>query len=187
MTDLIEIIRSNRKTVSIEISNDLRIIVRAPIKASRAYIDKVIKDKSEWIKKNYEMVKNRNSSKNAYGGNPFTDSELKILKERAKSSIPPVVAACAKRIGITYNKITIRAQVSRWGSCSSNSNLNFNCLLILCPSEVLEYVVIHELCHISHRNHSKYFWSMVEKYCPNYKESQRWLNDNGNALIKRLR
>ena len=90
-------------------------------------------------------------------------------------------------MGVTYGRITIRNQVSRWGSCSSVGNLNFNCLLMLAPPEVRDYVVVHELCHRKEMNHSPAFWAEVEKMIPDYKAHKKWLKDNGTALISRLR
>ena len=76
---------------------------------------------------------------------------------------------------MTYGRITIRAQRSRWGSCSSKGNLNFNCLLMLTPSEIRDYVVVHELCHRIELNHSAYFWAEVARILPDYKECRKWL------------
>ena len=85
-----------------------------------------------------------------------------------------------------YGRITIRAQRTRWGSCSAQGNLNFNCLLMLTPDNVMEYVVVHELCHRKEMNHSARFWSEVEKILPDYRRSRQWLKDNGGGLIGRL-
>ena len=89
-------------------------------------------------------------------------------------------------IGVTYNQIAIRAQHTRWGSCSSKGNLNFNCLLALVPTEVLDYIVVHELCHLKELNHSDRFWDEVGKILPDYKTRKKWLKDNGSNLIARL-
>lgn len=88
----------------------------------------------------------------------------------------------SKVIGVSYNNIRIKEQKTRWGSCSKKSNLNFNWKLIMAPEWVLDYVVIHELCHLKHLNHSKDFWSTVEEFMPEYKEARIWLKDNGSKL-----
>ena len=100
--------------------------------------------------------------------------------------IPERVSYFAPQVGVTYGNITIRSQRTRWGSCSSKGNLNFNCLLMLVPREVLDYVVVHELCHRKEVNHSPRFWAEVERILPDYKIRQTWLKDNGSQLIGRL-
>ena len=96
------------------------------------------------------------------------------------------LARFAALVGVTYGRITIRAQKSRWGSCSGKGNLNFNCLLMLCSEDVRDYVVVHELCHRKELNHSPRFWAEVEKVLPGYKVQRKWLKDNGGGLIRRL-
>ena len=92
------------------------------------------------------------------------------------------VAYYAEKLGVSYGKITLRQQKTRWGSCSSEKNLNFNWKLILAPPEVLDYVVVHELCHLKEMNHSKAFWDEVGKVMPNYETHKLWLKENGWKL-----
>ena len=108
---------------------------------------------------------------------PLTRDELQKLADEAVEYIPKRVEHFAKIIGVDYGRITIRNQKTRWGSCSSKGNLNFNCLLMLTPPEVIDYVVVHELCHRKEMNHSKAFWREVEKVIPNYKEYVEWLKN----------
>ena len=93
------------------------------------------------------------------------------------------VAKYASIVGVTIGRITIRSQRRHWDSCSAKGNLNFNCLLMLAPSEVLDYVVVHELCHRKYMNHSKQFWAEVAKVMPDYKKCERWLKEEGSLLI----
>ena len=116
----------------------------------------------------------------------LTPVQRKALENRyrqaAKEYFPARVAYYEKIIGVTHNEIRIRDQKTRWGSCSSKGNLNFNWRLMLAPPRVLDYVVVHELCHRKEMNHSKAFWNAVEMVLPDYKELRKWLRDNGNSL-----
>ena len=109
-----------------------------------------------------------------------------MLADKAIEVIPKRVKYFAPIVGVTYGRITIRNQKTRWGSCSAKGNLNFNCLLMLTPPKVLDYVVIHELCHRKEMNHSKSFWAEVEKVMPDYKEAVRWLKEEGRLIMQRL-
>lgn len=120
------------------------------------------------------------------GTAPIGAAELHDLTQRAKEVFPIRVACYAQKMGVTYGRITIRHQRTRWGSCSSKGNLNFNCLLMLAPPEVLNSVVIHELCHCRHLNHSAQFYAMLADYDPNYETCQGWLRQNGSQLIDRM-
>lgn len=100
-------------------------------------------------------------------------------KKNARNIITMRVDQYAKVMGVTYGRISIRSQKSRWGSCSSSGNLNFNWHLIMMPSKILDYVVIHELAHRIEMNHSKKFWEIVSKVCPEYKQRKLWLKENG--------
>ena len=89
----------------------------------------------------------------------------------------------ARQVGVTYGRITVRDQKTRWGSCSQTGNLNFNFRLILAPSEVLDYVVVHELCHRRQMNHSAQFWQEVAQVLPDYRKRKAWLTENGWRLM----
>jgi predicted metal-dependent hydrolase len=104
------------------------------------------------------------------------------MREQAGQLIINKAKLYSDQIGVACRRITIRDQRSRWGSCSRLKNLNFNWRLIMAPETVLDYVVIHELCHLKEMNHSKSFWSLVARYCPQWKERRKWLNKHGKEL-----
>jgi len=108
-----------------------------------------------------------------------------LLHNLALVDIPQRVRKYAPIIGVEYGRITIRMQKSRWGSCSSKGNLNFNCLLMAMPEEIRDYVVVHELCHRLQMNHSDKFWAEVEKIIPDYKAKRKWLRGNGEDIMRK--
>lgn len=179
----VTVIRSNRKTVAIQVNSDLSVTVRAPRSASEKDIEEILKKKKAWISKHIEKIKETKERFEAEPTEKLTREKVIALADEALKVIPERVEYFAKVIGVTYGKITVRNQKTRWGSCSSKGNLNFNCLLMLAPPEVLDYVVVHELCHRKQMNHSKAFWLEVEKVLPDYKEVRKWLKEDGSQMI----
>lgn len=184
MDNQIEIIRSCRKTASIQIRPNGAVVFRAPMGMPEEEIRRILQEKQNWIKAHREkaMINQKHAVRS-----PLTAEDLRSLAQEAAAALPPVVKEYAARMGVTYGRVTIRNQVSRWGSCSASGNLNFNCLLMLAPPEVREYVVVHELAHRRHMDHSAAFWQEVEDVMPNYREQVRWLKENGGELIARMR
>lgn len=190
--DNILVIRSNRKTLAIQINSDLTVTVRAPMYTSQRDIERILKEKEVWIQKHIEQMREQEAKRKERQGENgeheyLSREEIQKLAEKALEYIPKRVSYFAKQIGVTYGRITIRNQKTRWGSCSSKGNLNFNCLVMLTPLEVIDYVVVHELCHRKEMNHSKAFWAEVEKVLPNYKEQVKWLKENGGQIIGRMK
>ena len=179
----VTIIKSRRKTIAIQVNSDLSVTVRAPRSTSEKDIEEILKKKEAWISKHIEKIKETKERFEAEPTEKLTREKVIALAEEALKVIPERVEYFAKVIGVTYGKITVRNQKTRWGSCSSKGNLNFNCLLMLAPPEVLDYVVVHELCHRKQMNHSKAFWLEVEKVLPNYKEVRKWLKEEGSQMI----
>ena len=180
----ISIIRSSRKTLSIQLKHG-EIIARAPLRMKDKEIYSFIESKRSWIEKNFAKIEEREQT--IGDAEPFTQEEIKTLAEKAKIIISQRVQYYAPKIGVTYNRITIRCQRTRWGSCSSKGNLNFNCLLALFPLEIIDSVVVHELCHRKHMNHSPQFYAEIEKVFPEYRRCNKWLKDNGGLYMARLR
>ena len=147
-------------------------------------IQHFLNSKKDWIQRHLQIVEARNATAKAV--TPYSYDELHLLADKALQVIPERVKHYSEIIGVDYGNITIRNQRTRWGSCSSKGNLNFNCLLMLLPDEVIDSVVVHELCHRKHMNHSAQFYAEVEKAFPNYKRCHEWLKENGGIYLSRL-
>ncbi|MCH5198415.1 MAG: M48 family metallopeptidase [Oscillospiraceae bacterium] len=178
-----KIIRSNRKSVSINVTKD-GVIVRAPSFADEKEIEIIVAKHQAWIEKN--LLKLEKAKKELQNTQPLSFDEIKQLCHEAMNYIPQRAAYYAPVIGVKYGKITIRNQKTKWGSCSGKGNLNFNCLLMLMPPEVIDGVVVHELCHIKEMNHSKKFYEEVLKAYPDYYKWNNWLKENGPAIMMRM-
>lgn len=178
------IIRSRRRTCGISISQDGEITLRVPLGMSEREIRHILLEKQHWIITHYlevmEQAKNR----------PVSDlSEIqraaleKRYIEAAREYFPKRAAYFQPFTGGIYQRITIRDQKTRWGSCSARGTLSFNWRLMLAPPAVLDYVVVHELCHLTYMNHSPAFWQAVANVCPDYRTHRKWLKDHGHELV----
>ena len=107
---------------------------------------------------------------------------LTQLKKIASDILLDRIDNISKKVKLHPKKTTIKSLKSRWGSCSSLKNINLNWKLIHAPINIIDYVIIHELCHLTHMNHSKQFWLLVKKFDPNYQSHQSWLKKNGNFI-----
>ena len=180
----IQIIRSKRKTMAIQI-RDGALIVRAPLRTGTIQIQQFLEKNRSWIDRHLEKA--RAAQRNAVQEGLLSEGDMKRLAEEALQVIPQRVAYYADRMGVTYGRITIRNQRTRWGSCSAKGNLNFNCLLMLAPPEVLDAVVVHELAHRKEMNHSDRFYAVIREVYPDYPKWNRWLKENGSVLLGRMR
>lgn len=178
------IIRSNRKSCAIKVKADGNVTVYAPHNMPMYIIEMFVKQKSDWISKTRQRILSDKSS--APPVRKLTDEEIRYLVDDAKRLIPPRVQRFAEEMGVKFGRITIRTQRTRWGSCSSKDNLNFNSLLMLVPEDVLDYVIVHELCHLKEMNHSKRFWAEVRRVLPDYEMSYSWLRKHGGELMAQL-
>lgn len=158
------------------------LIVRVPLRCSQKQIDEFLESHKAWIDK----AKQRIEEQTVHPVERLSMDEIRSLADRALKYIPERVAFYAPKIGVSYGRITIRNQKSRWGSCSTKGNLNFNCLLMLTPPEVIDSVVVHELCHRKEMNHSKRFYDEVLRVYPDYHKWNKWLKDNGSAIMRRM-
>lgn len=181
----VEVRRSKRKSAAIKITADMQIVVFVPLYVSDNEIERLVISKSKWIDEH--MLKVQSTIDERSKLEKITFEQIKELADQAVEYIPKRVKYYAEKENFVYNKITIKNLVSRWGSCSTKGNLNFNCLLMLTPDYVIDYIVVHELCHLREMNHSEKFWTEVEKIMPDYQRAELWLKQNGGNLISRMR
>ncbi len=173
-----QVIRSSRRTVAVEITRDRRVLVRAPMRMKDRDIERFLEMKSPWIESHLARPVTTQP--------PLTEEEKAALMAAAREDIPRRMEKFAPLVGVSVGRITIRCQHTRWGSCSNKGNLNFNCLLMLCPPWVRDYVVIHELCHRREMNHSPRFWELVSENCPDYAAARKWLRTEGRTIMERV-
>ena len=212
-----KLIRSRRRSISLEITRDAQLVVRIPKYASLSDVKRFILEKRGWIEKKiaeagekinkhtpkkfvsgekfyylgekYILKSTKGQSTKLEFNNGFFISEndlpyaknifIKWYKRQSKINIPKRVRWYANLHKLDYKKIRITSASRRWGSCTIQGNLNFTWKLVLLPIKVLDYVVVHELAHLLQHNHSKKFWSEVERMLPDYKERRKWLRKNG--------
>ena len=177
------LVRSSRRTLGLEIRNG-ELIVRAPYRTTRGEIEALLREKEHWIRTH--LAANRQRMESAAKIPPLTREELTELAQRTADYIPGRAELYAERMGVRFHRITIRSQRTRWGSCSAKGNLNFNCLLMLTPPQVIDSVVVHELCHLKEMNHSERFYREVYRVFPEYDRWHGWLKQHSAELMARL-
>jgi len=185
----VEIVESSRRSLQIEITAAGGVKVRMPFGMGQQTALTFLRRRADWVDEHVMKIRRRNLQDPRTGARteaPFTEGDLKALKKAARADLTERLEKWAPLVGVTYGTVSIRAQKSRWGSCSSAGNISLNCLLALTPEHVRDYVVVHELCHRKEMNHSARFWSEVGRVLPNYAEAKKWLKQNGNALVARL-
>ncbi len=180
--------RSRRNTIAIQVNISQGVVVKAPLTCPDDAIARFVAENQKWIENQLEKMADRIEKEKKAMADLHVLSRLEMfeLERNALRVIPERVKHYAPIVGVKYGRITIRNQRTRWGSCSAQGNLNFNIALMRVPLEVLDYVVVHELCHRIELNHSPRFWALVEKVIPDYKKHQKWLKDNGSRVMKEV-
>ena len=177
------LIRSKRRSVGAQIKEG-KLVVHAPLFMSVEEIEGFLLRHKVWIDRHLEADRERREV--AAQSAKLTPDEVQSLMRQAREYIPLRVQYYAPIVGVTYGKVAIRAQRSRWGSCNAKGDLSFNCLLMLAPPEVLDSIVVHELCHRKQMNHSRRFYAAVLRVCPDYYKNRKWLKENGYLLFAKL-
>lgn len=175
-----QVIASDRRNISLQITENKKILIKVPRWLPEYRLNSFIEEKKDWIIKTYNSIPAPKEL--SIREQNQLDALEKRYRKAAKEYIPGRVAYFHQFTGGTYDKIVIRDQKTRWGSCSSNKTLSFNYRLMLAPPHILDYVIVHELCHLKHMNHSSEFWDAVEAVLPDYKERRKWLKEHGSEL-----
>lgn len=169
----IEVRRSRRKTLAIEVASADRVIVRAPVAMRRHTIDHFLTDRTEWI----ERARSRWAEREAACGPAPTDLELDAMREAARADFSHRIQRWSPVVGAHPSQVQVRNQRSRWGSCSTTGTLSLNIQLMRLPEWVRDYVVVHELAHLVHPNHGADFWALVGRAFPRYREARAHLRE----------
>ena len=174
------LVRSRRKTVGLTIDAQAELIVRAPMRTPKREIERIIQKHERWIEEKKVLARKKNELCREQP--PITAEDLRRMADEALRIIPKRVEHFAPIVGVDYGRITIRRQKTLWGSCSDKGNLNFNVMLMKAPAELLDYVVVHELCHRLEMNHSPRFWAEVERVLPDGRQREKALKSYSYLL-----
>lgn len=161
------VVRSDRKTVGITVKRGGEVVIRAPKKMRLSDVRIVVEAHRAWLEKAIENSKRLPALPD--------EREQEALRRKAKQLLPPLVDRWAAVIGVTPTSLRITSARTRFGSCSGRNGLCFSLFLMQYPPEAIEYVVVHELCHILHHDHSAAFWAAVERYLPDYRARKKLL------------
>ena len=167
-----EIIRSRRRTVALEVTREGRVLVRAPQRMPQGEIERFVDGHAAWLEKARARVAARQAAHP-----PLTEAEVAALRQRAREVLPGKVAHYAAIMGVTPASVKITAARTRFGSCSGKNGICFSLYLMQYPEAAIDYVVVHELAHIRHHDHSPAFYDQVARVLPDYKARQRLLKE----------
>lgn len=174
----IEIVRSRRRTMAVQVKRDGSVEVKCPLWVSDREAWDFAQEHREWIwRHRLEVLKKKESQVTC------TEEQVKQYRQHARWLLAQKTWQWAQKMNVTYGKITIRQQATRWGSCSAKGNLNFNWKLVLVPEDLLDYVVVHELAHRKEMNHSPRFWKVVEEQIPDYRERRKRLREYETEIV----
>ena len=160
------------KGIKITLKSDCSLLVTHPWFISQKKAEKFLVKNEDWVLKNLEIFKNKKVSNLLNWG---TRKDYLRNKERARSLVEERIADINQIYNFSFNKIAIRDQKTRWGSCSSKNNLNFNYRILFLPDDLVDYLIVHELCHLKEMNHSQKFWELVALGVPDYREKSKKL------------
>lgn len=178
--------RSDRRTVSVTVDDDGRIIVKAGRGMSRAAVDRFVESSAPFIARRLREIEAVDKAAESMGG-AYTGQQISDMKARARVFFTEKASLYADLLGVSFSGISVKTQTTLWGSCSAKGILSFNCLLMDAPLFVAASVAAHEVCHLRHRDHGKAFYSELRSVFPEYDKAQKWLRLNGRVLMRRLK
>lgn len=207
-----QLLRSRRKTLLLCVNREAQLVVRAPMRLPETQIREFIRQKSDWINKKQQQIRERiqqhrvltltdgetvpflgqnyvvrreNTAEPMFSNGclwlpqTMTAADFAVwLKQEARQFIGLRTAYYAAIMNLRFTSLKISSARRRWGSCNGQNGLNFSFRLVMCPPFAVDYVVVHELAHIVHKNHSPAFWAYVASVMPNYRDAKIWLRDN---------
>jgi len=166
------LIRSNRRTLSLSVERDGTVLVRAPLRMPQKDIDRFVLSHENWIKLHSERVQQRLDFEKKHFSSP---EQIAALTAQAKRILPQKTEYWAKCMGVTPTGIRITSAKTRFGSCSAKDSICYSCRLMAYPEETWDYVVVHELSHILHKNHSREFYACIARFLPDWKRREALL------------
>lgn len=165
-----ELVRSRRKTMALEVTADCRVVVRAPMQVSAKQVEAFVSAHGDWVAKHLARQRERREARPEPGA-----EEREALIRRAKEVLPDLVAQYSARMGLYPAGVRITGAKSRFGSCSGKNRICFSWRLMQYPQPAIEYVVVHELAHIRHKNHGEGFYGCVAQVLPDWRERRQLL------------
>lgn len=170
--------RGGRKSLTVSVTPQGELLIKAPLAMSDREIERFLNGKRYWIYKQGIRVRREAASRVQ-----ISETEEKAYREQARKQLLARTDHYKQILGVEYGRIRIGDQKTRWGSCSSRKTISYNWRLIRMPEEIQDYVVVHELCHLLHMDHSRAFWNEVAGVLPDYQERRRWLKENGGRFL----
>lgn len=167
-----QLIRGERKNIRLVVKHDASVVVRAPNHVSQKQIDDFLIKHQEWILKTREERKQKKAL-----SPPLTDDEWEVLIQKAKEYIPARVSYFSEMMGVTPTAIKFSRALTRFGSCSVKNSISFSAILMRYPTPAIDYVIVHELAHITHKHHGPEFWERVATFLPDYKDRIKMLRE----------
>lgn len=162
------------KRMRLAVYCDGSVVVTTPFGVNQNIVEKFIADKKQWLSDKINFFKSVDSK----SIRTFSEKDYSDNKDEAFKLVHDRIGAFNRKLKFSYNAISIKNQKTRWGSCSRNGNLHFNYKIIFLPKKQQDYIIAHELCHLKEFNHSKKFWSLVEKVMPDYLEIKNELRNH---------